>query len=152
MREVGGDFQDKFAIVFIVAQPFDKGLHHPHDGVAMRFDVGLGAGEATAGVVKTELAHIDERIEAEPFGGDILRRNERRAADHAFAQGGQTRRRAADRDDGEVAVGNKAAVAEYEADDAIFLGADRRDAEFFAFEIGDRFYIRRREKRANKAC
>ena len=121
LREVGGDLENKFAIVFIIAQPFDKSFHHPHHGVAMGFYVGLGAGEATAGVVKTELAHIDERIEAELFGGDVLRRDERRATDHAFAQRGQTRRRAADGDDGEVAVGNQAAVSEYEADDAIFL-------------------------------
>ena len=112
----------------------------------MSSDVGLGAGEATAGVVEAELAHIDERIEPELLGGDVLRRNERGALDHAFAQGGQARGRAAHGDHGEVAIGNEAALSEYEANDAVFLRADGRDAECFALEVGDGFDVRRREK------
>ena len=145
LGEVGGDFQNKFPIVFIVAQPFDKGLHYPHHGVAMGFYVGLGAGEAAARVVKTELAHVDELVEAKPFSGDILWRDKRGGGYYAFAQGGQTCRSPAYCYHREVAVGNQPAVSEYETDDAVFLGADRGNADFLAFEIGDGLHIGCRE-------
>src|SRR4029077_12774346 len=99
-------------VIFVIAQPFDESFYDFHDRIAMRLDIGLGAGEATAGVVEAELAHVDERIETEFFGGDILRWNERRALDDAFAQGCQPRRRTAHRDHPKIAIGDKAALSQ----------------------------------------
>ena len=111
----------------------------------MGFDIALGAGETAAGVVEAESAHVDELVQAEFLGGDVLRRNECRRVDDAFAQGGQARRRAADGDHGEVAVGIEAAFFQDETDDAVFLRADGGDADLFAFKISNGFDIRCRE-------
>src|SRR5574341_1133421 len=97
-------------------------------------DISLGAGETTAGIVEAELAHIDELVEAQLLGGDVLRRDERGSVNHAFAQGRQPRRRAADGDHGEITIGIQSALFQDETDDAVFLRADGSDADLLALD------------------
>src|SRR5436309_2274671 len=111
----------------------------------MSFDVALGAGKAATGVVKPKFTHVDKLMKTEPLCGDVLWRNESGGMDGTFAQGGQSRRRAADRNHSEVTIGIEAALFEDKADDAVLLRTDSRHADFLAFEIGDGFDVRRRK-------